>query len=192
MCKISNNYYKTLAFLLLIITASCEYVEYANAEYPDQIIYMPAANYNPYEIEELNTKGVTPTEGNTYRYIIDNENNKFIIPLSIYRAGIDKTGEFEINIEAKSDSVQSLINSNKIDSTIIILPSDRYSLESSIIMNGGENLATFNFEVDLDFLQKNAPDNTYAIEVVITCDERIVNTDLNTTIIIIPSETSVP
>lgn len=192
MSKTNSNFYKTLAFLLLIVAASCEYEKYADAEYPDQIIYMPAANYNPYEIDGTNRKGVTPTEGNIYRYVIDSENGKFIIPLAVYRGGINRIGEFEINIEAKSDSVQKLINTNEIDNTINILPSDKYFLESSIIMNSGEDIATFDLEVDLNFLQNNPPENKYAIEVEITCDERTVNPELNTTIIIISSGTSNP
>lgn len=190
--SISNNKVLILIMGIILLMASCEYQEYADAEYPDQIIYMPSANYNIYEITKAgNPFGESPTEGDKYRYLIDSDNGKFIIPLGVYRAGINNNGDLIINIEVNNDTITKLISEGQLDPTTIILPSDQYTLDSSVTMPDGEESVMFNLSIDLNFLQTNAPIK-YSIGVGISSEDRETNPELNITLILIDTNASLP
>lgn len=196
MIQLINRLGLTVLGLLILAISSCEYQSYADADYPEQRIYMPAANYNPYEIVKASNKpGAHPTGGNRYRYIVDAERGKFIIPLGIYRAGIDNKGSFEVDISVNTDTITSLISSGSFEDPVVVLASERYTLPSSVTIVDGADFQGFNLEVDLGFLQEgytNSPDEKYAIGVEISSTERSANPELNTTLIIIDTETSIP
>ncbi|MCF6333115.1 MAG: DUF1735 domain-containing protein [Draconibacterium sp.] len=181
--------------VLIVITAvgllftSCEYQEFADAEYPEQLIYMPAAFYNNYMIDKVSgTKGESPTPGYTERYKVYPESNKFSVLLGVYRSGINTNGSFIVNIEANTDTISQMLAVGALPDGTLLLPSENYSLVPSIEMKDGERLGKFDLEVDLDFLQNNSPDNKFAIGVSISSPGREVNQKLATTIIVIDTK----
>jgi hypothetical protein len=171
-------------FIVALTFSSCEYLEVADAPYPEQTIYMPAAVRGIYDVSvEYNTYGL-PTSGNPYRYVI--EGASFNVPLGIYRAGADNKGGFTVNITADTDTITDLVTAGTL-AGVEVLPSTEFSLPSSVEVVDGEEIAVFNLSVQLDFLQNN-PGTQYAIGVSITSTERKVNTDYSTTVVLISAD----
>lgn len=192
-----NKYYRiSLAIIFLsgimVSLFSCKEsnewddVTYRNAEYPEQLIYMPVAYYNngQYVIDDISRiRGELPIEGSPYKYIIDLEKRQFRVPLAVYRAGINNKGAFTVNIRVNTDTI-AIINENRADKYLVI-PSDKFSLVSSVKMKDGEEIAKFDLIVDLDFLRNNYPDKIYAIGVEISSTQRDRNPELSTAIVVI-------
>jgi PKD repeat protein len=161
-------------------------VPYRDAEYPEQLIYMPTAYYNSGQlaINDINRiRGELPIEGNPYKYVIDLEKREFRVPLAAYRSGINNEGAFTVDISVNTDTIAT-INEKRVDKYLLI-PSDKYSLVNSVEMKDGEEIAKFDLIVDLDFLRNNYPDQVYAIGVEISSTQRERNPNLSTTIVVI-------
>ena len=159
---------------------------YRDAEYPEQTIYMTTAYLNNGQrvIDDINRiRGTLPIEGNPYKYLLDLSKREFIVPLAAYRAGVNNKGSFMVNVKANTDIIAT-INENRTDK-YLLLPSDKYSLVSSVEMKDGEELAKFNLIVDLDYLRNNFPDAIVAIGVEISSAERERNENLSITAVII-------
>lgn len=192
---IKRKYHTLIAIsAIVLLFFSCEYQEFADADYPDQLIYMPAALYNNFMIDAVSQKvGESPTPGYPERYKVDLQNNKFNVLLGAYRSGIYADGSFKIDVNANTDTISNLL---EIDGALpvgtLLLPSDKYSLVSSVEMKNLERLAKFDLEVDLEFLLNNYPNGKFAIGIEISSAEREVNPDLATTIIVIDTKIMLP
>lgn len=178
-----------LSGILLSFSSCWDDVVYRDADYPEQLIYMPASYYNKGQliINDINRiRGEMPIEGNPYKYVIDLEKREFRVPLAVYRSGINNDGAFTVDIKVNTDTVAS-INQNRVDKYVVI-PTDKYSLVNSVGMKDGEEFAKFDLIVDLDFLRNNYPDHVYAIGVEVSSSERERNPKLSTTIVIIDTK----
>jgi len=183
------RYTKLMTIVLIAALTSCEYQDIADADYPDQLIYMPAATNGIFYINTVPTPNITnPTPGNNYRYKIDEANNKFIVPLSAYRSGVNNKGSFTVDIVVNNDTISQLLTTGALPSGTLQLPSDKYSISSSVEMKNGEELAPFDLSIDLSFLKANSPGKNYAIAVTISSDARETNPALATTIIVIGTD----
>jgi len=180
--------------LIILSFWSCEYREFADAEYPDQKIYMPAALYNNFMINAVpEARGSSPTPGFPERFKVDAQAGKFNVLLGVYRAGIDNKGSFTVNIAVDTDTISKLLTiSDALPAETILLPTEKYSLVSTVEMKDGEELAKFDLVVDLNFLKSNSPDKKYALGVGISSTEREVNKALATTIIVIDTKIMKP
>lgn len=181
-----------LAIALLgavIILSSCKkYQEIASANFPDQLIYMPAATNGNYEINSISQPtGNTPTQGEPFRFTIDLTNKKFIVPLSVYRSGINNKGGFNVNIAINTDTITNLITIGNLTDTDI-LHSGKYSIPSSINMSDGQESVPFDLSIDLDYLRNNFGKEFVALGVGISSTERKSNPKLSTTIVIIDTK----
>lgn len=174
-----------MLFVIVMTFSACEFdTPLRDAEYPDQVIYLPAAVGGNFEINDIARRiGDPPYPGNPYRYIVDTENRDFIVPLGVYRAGIDNIGAFTVDIAPNADTINDLITAG--DTVITLLPSGEYAMVNSVDMTDGEELAKFELVVDLDFLLGNYPDNVYALGVSISSPDRETNPELSTAIIVI-------
>lgn len=161
---------------------SCQYKEIANAQYPDQVIYMPASVNGIYKIVDSPDTYTVPTPGVPVSYLINND--EVLIPLGIYRAGKTSKGSFSVKVSANNDSVNHLINEGPLKDVARLLPAKYYSLPEMINVDNGMDHATFNLSVDLKFLEQNE-DEQFAIGVKISSNERKVNPDFSTTIVLI-------
>ena len=176
-----NNMWWGILLLFCMTVASCRYQEIVDADFPDGVIYLPAAKDGYYEINSR------PTGTTTYRFQINAAANAFIVPLSVYRSGLDVSSSFAVDIEADSDTIAALSAEGAFETdAVIVLPTEKYELTSPVRMNGGERTAPFSLKVDLDFLLSDeAKDKIYALGVHISSAGCASNEALNTAIILI-------
>ena len=140
-----NNIKNVMKILLLscitsLVTTSCEYKEVADAEYSDQILYMPGAKSGIYRVNEISQNNAP------YRYRLDMENKKVIVPLGIYRAGVNNKGNVNVDIIIENQIVQEFIAGGELTDeesglTSEILPQDKFSVPSSVQIKSGEEKA---------------------------------------------------
>ncbi len=184
-----------ILILLIVFTynmSSCDYEEFRSTEYPASKLYMPAAVRGIFTIDNVPQRVEwLPTPGYAYDFKIDKENNKFVVPLGVYRSGIERKGNIDVNIEVKNDTVNMLIESEEIPESTTILSVDQYNLPKSVIVKDGSELGEFNLEINLDYLLSH-PDEIFALGVGISSNELEVNTDISTTIIVIYTKLLVP
>jgi hypothetical protein len=199
-----------LAFLL----ASCEYEEIAPLNYPEGKIYLPAAYSGiVYTIDDITQPTLaTPTPGSSYRYKISDDNTQFIIPLAIYRSGLEPGGRATVNIHESPDIVSSLIADKTLENEVQVLPAGKYSLEkTSVELTTGQVLSPFELMVDFDFLHQQAiadnrekehaqtinPDTIYAslkyaLGITISSEDQECNPDLSTVVVLIDTRILLP
>lgn len=185
--------FKIVLFLVCvtILGISCEYEDYAEADYPDQMLYMPAAINGLFVIDALPERvDFLPTPGMAYDFEVNESANKFIVPLSIYRAGIERSGKVTVTIAVENDTLNDLISAGTLSSSVGVLPSAEYSLPSSVDIADGDELGVFNLEIDLDFLKSN-PDTVLAVVVGIS-SSTAVNPKYDKTVIVIHTHILIP
>jgi hypothetical protein len=148
---------------------------------------MPAATYGIYDVasEDTDTYSV-PTSGYPYRFKVDSTEGKFIVPLAVYRSGVNNDGSFAVSIKINTDTVNQLVSSGALAGSLV-LPADKYSLPSSVNMQDGEELSTFELNIDLGFLRNN-PNTIFAIGISISSTQRKTNPKFGTTIVIIDTK----
>lgn len=176
-----------LPLFMIATLASCDYeTGIRDADYPAQVLYMPAAYSNGRFIIDDITKviGELPFEGSIYRYKIDTGNRQFIVPLSVYRAGIDNKGEISVDISIDMDTVANL-NNNSSGYNLLLIPEDKITLPDKVIIKNKEEIGIFDLKIDLDFLLSKFADQNYGIGITISSKDREVNPKLATTVVII-------
>ena len=162
-----------LAFIIVCTFSSC-YKKYADADYPAQTIYMPAASNGIYSISSV------AVPGQTYRYIVDQAASKFNVPLAVYRSGLYSKGELNVNIAVKTDTINNLISSGVLVNTKL-LPASAYTVQPSATIPNGSDLRPFILSVDLNLLLNN-PTTTYAIAFSISSPQ--VKTGINSVVVV--------
>jgi hypothetical protein len=187
MKNISSSSIKLLIafFGFALSFASCEYKEIADADYPVQKLYMPAAVNGIFTIDNVPQRvEFLPTPGQAYRFMIDLANNKLIIPLGVYRSGLNRNGAVTANIAANTDTITKLLAVSKVPVKTGILPSSKFSVPTSVIVPSGDEVADFNLEIDLNYLRTFA-DTIFALGVGITSSQVTVNPLFKTTIVVL-------
>lgn len=139
-----------LSAAIAVFAVSCEYQDIADTDYPNQKIYLPSAIDGVYLVNDTN-----PTTG-IYRYELDLANNKLIIPLGVYRSGINNDGNVAVNISINNDTINKIIASgDMIDDdgkNIELIPSSAYSIPELVSISNGSETAIMNLEIDLDYI----------------------------------------
>jgi PKD repeat protein len=200
MKKIIKNRMKLLIALIgaIILMSSCEYDVIRSADYPDQLIYMPAAVYNNYMINAVPAAiGYDPTPGYPTRFTTDTIARKFNVLLAAYRSGIDLKGAFIVDIAVNTDTISKLLRiPGKLPVGTLLLPADKYSIPSSTEMKDGAEIAKFDLSIDLDFLRANylvpPAEQNFAIAVAISSTARKTNPKYATTIIVLNTKIMKP
>lgn len=185
-------YFLTLAFI--IILTSCEETTYRPDDaYPDQLIYMPAAYggfHGVYKIDDITDYlgNETPVPGAPSKYVIDLENRQFIVPLAVYRSGLNNDGDVNVNVIAVVDSVSSFNASPDFTDELSLIPSSEYVLPESVTVKDGDEIAQFNLLIDLDFLLAGNDAKKFAISVNVSSPDRESNEELATTTVVVYTE----
>ena len=196
MKRVYNKLVRSITILAVVasVFTSCEYQEVADyGDLPEQVVYMPAAYYNPFMINVVpERRGASPTPGFPVRFTTDTPGNKFNVLLSVYRAGALNEGSFKVNISVKNDTIATLITEGKLAADTEILPVGRYTLVNNVEVKDGATLGIFDLAVDLNFLREGYPNKKYALGVKISTDARKVNTALATTIVVIDTKIMKP
>ena len=182
--------------VLVIFLASCESEEIIDADYPEPLVYMPAAARGMFVINDVPGRPeFHPTPGYAYRFLVDTDNSKFIVPLSVYRSGFEHARSIEVSVQADTDTIARLIalgpDEGGLSDKVGILSSEHYSLSPSATVQKGAELGFFSLEVDLDYLLASV-DTIFALGVSISSDQIEVNPNLGTTIILIHTKILYP
>ena len=180
-----------ILLVALVATTSCEYKEIADADFPEGLIYLPIAvlEDNVYTINTLPTNPTATEPENTYRFRLNMNDNEFIIPLSVYRSGLNNGASFTINITTDRDTIEALMISGELNSDVVILPEGKYTLAPSVQIKSGKDHVPFTLTVDLDYLIAGAASKKeYALAVNISSTAIESNPKLNTVVILISSE----
>lgn len=174
---------------VLVALSSCEYQQIADAEYPEQLIYMPAAYRGIFTIDDVTKPTLAvPTPGEPYKYVVDLPGGRFNVPLSVYRSGIDNTGAVNVTIAVNTDTITSLVAAARLPANTTVLTPSQYTLTNSVVVEDGKEIAMFTLSVDLELLRTNYPVEVYAIGVGVSSTDRAVNPKLATTIVVLHSK----
>lgn len=169
-------------FGAILMFSSCEYKEIADTEYPDQVLYMPSAGFEIYDASVSTPTHSVPTPGGPSRFMVDNASSKVVIPLSVYRGGIDLDGKVVVQVHLDSEIILEMIGNKKLINTEL-LPSSEVSLPSTVEIKDGEDMAIFNLEINLNYVKSDLS-RKVAIGVGILSESREVNPDLQTTVVV--------
>ncbi len=169
--------------LISFVFISCEYKDVADTEYVAQKIYLPVASYTVYDVKDFTKVFATPTQGKQKRYYLTSE--KMIIPLSVYRSGFTKDGNISVNLVLNNDTIQDMINQGLLNN-VEVLPAAQAAIPSSINILSGNDIGSFDLQVNRNFLLNN-PGKNYVTAVTISSNDREVTPNLKTATIIIDS-----
>ena len=170
-------------FLLAAMVTGCsKYQEIGNADYPEETVYLPAAVNGIYDISTVVSPYQIPTSDSAYRYYVDRNNNKLVIPLGVFRAGITKNGVVDVKLVTDDALVNNMISQGLLANTIL-LSSANYTIPSELKIENGKELGTFNVLVDLNFIKANTTSN-HALAVTISEANRKIN-DINKTVVVV-------
>lgn len=170
------------------ILSSCNYREYADADYPENYVYQPMASVEGgiWYINSPDTEDAgLPTPGAPVKYYLDEERDKFIINMGVVQSGV-KLKECTVDIDVDFSTVNTLIADGTFDPQTMGLPDFAYSLPESVNMGCDSDAVAFTLEISSNlFLTDEYAGKKFAIAVRIQCDEVAVNPDLDTVIICI-------
>lgn len=180
--------------LIVFVITSCEYKDIADAEYPNQTVYLPAARQEVYKIEKSVTDSDAPVQ-----YVLDKENSKVILLMSVYRAGINNKGSVIADIVSDAKAVSDLITSGDLttihedgtSSTPILLPENKYTYAQTVEIKSGEETGSLEIMLDLPYLI-SYPHTRFAFAVKIADSNVSVNEKLATVIIDFNTKVLVP
>ncbi len=170
------------------LTLSSCGIKVADAEYPAQKIYLPAAVSSAvYLIDKAEENaGFTPTEGAPYRFVIDYDEYTFSVPLSVYRSGVDNGGDVNVDIFMDDDAVYDLIISGDLDPDTETVPVDLRECVEKVVIPDGCSGASFNVVIDLDYLMDSRMrGRLLAFGVSIDTQDRELNEDCSRLVVII-------
>ncbi len=173
-----------LSILVIAGVAGCtKYQEVADAEYPEEKIYMPASVRGIYDISVTVNPIQIPTRDSAYRYVVDRQNNKLVIPLGVVRSGITKNGEVNVTLAAAEDTIRNLISGGSLADTDL-LSTGNYTFPEKVTIPGNQDFVTFNVLVNLSYIHANA-DKKLAFAITIREANKEINEMYKTTIILI-------
>lgn len=181
----SKKTFNVLTMVLAGFLFSCEYLDLADADYPEPLLYMSTA----LSIYEINTVPDLPI--GTRRIVVDNSSNTLQIPLAILRSGVSSEEEVPLNYILNRDTVSYLLSNSILPLTTIEIPPSEINIPERGIMPHRETISKFAAEVNLDYLRNADPTKSYAFAVSFSSPEKI-NENLRTTVVLIDGRILVP
>lgn len=133
-----------MAVLPLLAAVSCQKPD-GDIEWGNALIYMPQANYNPYEV---------PSSNSNVTYELDLDNQLLKVYMGVYRSGLQALESYTVNLYSTT---------NKIKGTQLLDPK-YYYYPLSVTCPDGKRDATFCVEVNLKYLLDN-PKKEYSFEI---------------------------
>lgn len=188
MKQITRHTVYFILFSIIIISVSCK--KQGNEDWGITNVYMPQAamsdggRTNNYPVPWSTANG-------TKNYVIDSVNNMVNIVLGVYRSGLQDKKSFSVEVAAKIDTTNKLITNGTV-ANAVILPSDVYTLPSTVTISKEQSEAIFYLKIDRKKLIDKYP--AYSGKKLILAvgivnpSNFLVNTSLSTTIIIIDSK----
>lgn len=179
--------------IICLLGYSCEYKEIADSDYPDGKVYMPIAYdgtvYTINDLTKLNEN--IPTPGEVSQYTVNKGENKFIVPLGVYRSGINVNKNIKVGVSINSTIIDDLIANGNLSNDVLQLPTDKYTLPAEVRINKNERVASFDLVVDFAFLRNEAP-NVYVLGMTIASGDMEVSEDMGTIVVSIDTRMMLP
>lgn len=168
-----------LLFITFALMSACEYKDVFDAEYPAEQVYITGT----YESIIYKVDKIIEKENAPFRYKIDLENNKLIIPLAVYRSSVKSETELLVKLGIDNDTIPVLIENDAFsgdNGSIVpeILPADKYTFETEIVISKGEELGAFELQVDIPFLLENL-DKRYVLGISLLDANAKINEKMN-------------
>lgn len=177
--------------LTCMLAVACNKEDYRDAVYPENKIYMPTAVngvsedgiYIINKATDEHPSVVTP--GASRKYLLDKENNSFIVLLGIVQSGLHDKSDLKVNISVDDVKVGELIASGKLPEGTVLLPASDYTLPSVVYFPSDKQNVAFDLSIRLDALSGANIGKKYAVAVKIDCADVTVNPALSETVILI-------
>lgn len=150
------------------LSGCTKYKTVADAVYPPQRIYLPAAVEGNYVINSVAQPNMTPVANGPSQYIVDADYKNFMIPLTVYRSGVNNKGSISFTAGVDNDTVNTLINSGLLNA--VVLPATAYTLDVPAAIGDGQDYAALALVVNLDFLRADTT-KIYAVAIGISGDK---------------------
>lgn len=180
----------TLAIIAIALSSCSKYEEIRDADYMAQQVYFPSANPSNSPTGFYRVEAVA-VPGQIFRYTIDLPTSKFVVPLSVYRSGVNSTGAVEAKIAVNTDTVNKILAiPGRLPIGTELLPADKFSVAPSVVIRDGEGIEKFSLTVDLNFLRANLS-KKFAIGLNVTSPQ-VASSKLGTTVVYIDPAFLVP
>lgn len=186
--KVINIFFLAVLSVLLF---SCE-TDDNKIDWGNTKVYMPQAAILD---GGLSNNYLVPLNNNpsTQNYSIDEDTNTLKIVLGVYRSGLQKLESFSVNVSADLAATTAALPDI---SRSVELPSDTYTLPSSVTVSDGQREAIFYLEIDLNKMQTSYPQlalNNLVLVVGISNPTKYeLNEDISKTTIVIDGPTFLP
>ena len=185
--KIKNIIKSLLSCLFLAsVFISCDYREYADADYPENQIYQSTAVDGVWMIDAKNNENPSMiTPGYAPKYVLDKENKKFSVLLGVVQSGIHKRKSFNVDLATDNAIIADMIDDETLPAETLLLPESTYSLPSTVAFPGNAVSAPFQLDINLDALTGANIGKKYAVAVKISSISIKVSEGLGTTVVLI-------
>lgn len=171
--------------LSLFTLTSCEYREYADADYPENSVYQPLANKVLVIDEKTNSsKAEVPTPGDPSLFSVDKESGNLIIRLGVVQSGISFVSA-NVDLRADQSAVETAKADGTIDAEAVILQTGAYSMPSSLKITSASH--PFDLQVSLNAIKAH-PGKMLALAVTATSSNIAVSETMATQIILIDAD----
>lgn len=172
---------RTVLFLLAVagMAISCQYREYAPADYPSNVVYQPMAKIDG-GIWYING----PDEGDA-KYFLDKSSGKFIINMGVVQSGINLR-QGTVNIFPEASLVNRYIMDGTFEPSTVTLPQNAYSLPESVTMSPEDAGVAFTLSINYNiFLVDEYMGKKIGIAVKIRSDDFEVSPTFSTVVILL-------
>ncbi len=164
---------------------SCDYREYAPADYPDTVIYLPAAVNGVWTIDETPVPETFIGEGNKSFYDIDPDGKKLHIHLGVVQAGI-VLGNYEVQLVSSKSTVNRMLDEGTLPNDILPLPESVYKFPEAVFLTSSSDHVSFDVDVTTSYLKD--PEylgKRFAIAIKISSEQVATNPAYETVVIVI-------
>lgn len=154
-----------MVVMALIVLVGCENND-SETLFGYSKIYIPQSTVSGGQ----NLHYLVPTGANkdTYNYKVDTLGNKVNVYLGVTRSGLETADAYSVNIETRTDTINTLISNGLINLTpstipVVLLPEAAYTLPAKVSVPAGQYATSFYLTIQLDVLK------TYAGKKVALC-----------------------
>lgn len=171
---------KRIVSLLMLLVAgtlfvsSCDYREYAPAEYPEPLLYFPAALDGVWTISSIDDHCSYSEEG-----------DKILIHLAVAVSGLERK-DFHAGIDYSRSTVNRMIDDGTFPVGVLPLPDGVCSVPEEVVIPAEGTSALFDLAVRVNYLKD--PEflgRKFAVALKVFSDETETNPALETLVILI-------
>lgn len=171
--------------LSLVTLTSCEYRDYADADFPENTVYQPlAADILTINAKTNVSKEEVPTTGEPSFFSVDKSSGKLVVRMGVIQSGISFISA-DVALRADLNALQQAQTDGVIADDVVLLPADAYSVPSSLKVSGAST--PYELQVSLDAIKAH-PGKMVAVAVTLTSANIAVSETLATQIILIDAD----